>query len=405
MKSSKARLPRIELPKFTGDIKDWQAFHTAFASLVDTDESLTNADKLSYLLTCVKGEARSLISHLRQTDDAYPAARDILSRRYENPRMLADTLINRIMQLPQMQTRTAGLRARFLDPLLESYKGLKGLEFPVVAWSYLLLHIALAKISGELRETYETKYGSGAELPTFDNLIAFLEGQCRVIVPNEDTHSCIGATEKGRSTRTVVAAVTTRKPVCHCAHCNKTGHVVTDCHGFRRLGGHERQYVVRRRGLCYRCLGHHRVQDCAIKTVCDRCRFNGHHTLLHLTDREWKRHAQPPQTRHRNFGRNSPAARPQERTYGWRKPPVTPWNSAHTSPRRVTPAASLPTSPVRGVQPGLSFQRRNSTGMIRGNSRYGRSLGLYKFRRKFTTKILRCIRQCIIFLPKYLTCN
>ena len=122
-------------------------------------------------------------------------------------------------------------------------------------------------------------------------------------------------------------------------------------------------------------MDHHRVQDCTIKTVCGRYRFNGHHTLLHLTDREWKRHAQPPQTRHRNFGRNSPASPPQERTYGWRKPPVTPRNSAHTSPRRVIAAASLPSSPLRYVQPGPSFQRRNSTGMMRGNSPYGRSLG------------------------------
>ena len=108
---SKARLPRIELPKFTGIITDWPAFDSVFASLVDTDPNLTNSDKLVYLITCVQGETHTLVSHLRATDDSYPLAMDILRRRYENPRMLADALIGRILNHPHVRTRMDGLRA------------------------------------------------------------------------------------------------------------------------------------------------------------------------------------------------------------------------------------------------------------------------------------------------------
>ena len=354
---SKARLPRLELPKFTGDIKDWPAFSSVFLSLVDTDGELTNSDKLIYLLTCVQGEAHTLVSHLRATDGAYPIAMDILRRRYENPRMLADTLIDRIMHLPHVRTRTDGLRAEFLNPLLESYKGLNNLGFPVDAWSYLLLHIALAKIDGELRGAFETEYGSGTELPTFDNLIAFLERQCRIMVPSEDTRSRRAATGGGRrSPRTVVATTTIRTPECRCAHCGVTEHEITGCRKFRQLAGQEKREVVQRRGLCYKCLGHHLAQDCQRREACAGCGLFAHHSLLHMSDDEYRS----------AYGSD----------YGRRTQQATTRNSPPPSPRRVTPAASPPTSPERGVKPGPSYQRWESAAPKRGFLRGGgRRLG------------------------------
>ena len=42
------RLPKFELPKFTGDIKQWQTFWDQFKSAVDKKSHLSNVDKFTY---------------------------------------------------------------------------------------------------------------------------------------------------------------------------------------------------------------------------------------------------------------------------------------------------------------------------------------------------------------------
>ena len=85
--AKKARLPRMELPKFSGNIQDWPAFDAMFNSLVNSDADLTDTDKLFYLLSCIQGEAKQLVGHIRTTDEGYAVARDILQRRYDNPQI------------------------------------------------------------------------------------------------------------------------------------------------------------------------------------------------------------------------------------------------------------------------------------------------------------------------------
>lgn len=120
----------------------------------------------------------------------------ILKHLYDNLHMLVDTLINQIMQLPCVQTWTDGLRARFLNPLLESSKRLENLGFLV---AYFLLLMTIAKISGELRGILEMEYGARTELHIFENFITFLE----ITVPTEDTQSRTKARGGRRSPRMI----------------------------------------------------------------------------------------------------------------------------------------------------------------------------------------------------------
>ncbi|CAG4971205.1 unnamed protein product [Colias eurytheme] len=84
------RLPKLDLPHFGGDLSQWVAFINLFDSLVHNRCDLTPAQKLAYMLASLTGEAKGLVQHLELIDNNYSIARDLLMRRYQNIRRLAD---------------------------------------------------------------------------------------------------------------------------------------------------------------------------------------------------------------------------------------------------------------------------------------------------------------------------
>ena len=67
LSSSCVKLPKIDLPNFTGKLTEWIPFYDLFAAAVDSQASLTNAQKLQYLKASVKNEPSQLISSLTLT--------------------------------------------------------------------------------------------------------------------------------------------------------------------------------------------------------------------------------------------------------------------------------------------------------------------------------------------------
>ena len=55
--SSRLKLPKLQLPTFTGSYTDWMSFFDLFKASVDSNTHLSNSEKLNYLKACVKGEA------------------------------------------------------------------------------------------------------------------------------------------------------------------------------------------------------------------------------------------------------------------------------------------------------------------------------------------------------------
>ena len=58
----KAKLPKLEVKKFSGKLQDWQEFWDSFQSSIDGNESLSAVDKFSYL--------KSLLYELSTIDDS-----------------------------------------------------------------------------------------------------------------------------------------------------------------------------------------------------------------------------------------------------------------------------------------------------------------------------------------------
>lgn len=58
------RLPKIDLPKFSGDYGDWFPFQDVFNTMINENPQLSNIQKFQYLKSSVTGEAADVIHSL-----------------------------------------------------------------------------------------------------------------------------------------------------------------------------------------------------------------------------------------------------------------------------------------------------------------------------------------------------
>ncbi|GFW30665.1 integrase catalytic domain-containing protein [Trichonephila clavipes] len=71
---SNINLPKYDLPQFAGDFNSWLSFKSIFSSSIDSNESLTDIQKLQYLQNAVTSDASRLIKGFAITHENYKQA-------------------------------------------------------------------------------------------------------------------------------------------------------------------------------------------------------------------------------------------------------------------------------------------------------------------------------------------
>ncbi|XP_044741448.1 uncharacterized protein LOC123302543 [Chrysoperla carnea] len=66
-----SRLPRIPLPVFGGDIKEWPSYFELFKSLIDENQELKTVDKVHYLFGSLSGTAKNICGGLTPPESNY----------------------------------------------------------------------------------------------------------------------------------------------------------------------------------------------------------------------------------------------------------------------------------------------------------------------------------------------
>ena len=94
--TSKLRLPKLQLPTFTGSYTDCMSFIIFFRASVDKNIQVTNSEKLNYLKARVKGDATKLNSSITITDPNFIIAIDLLIERHENRRSIVQAHLQKI---------------------------------------------------------------------------------------------------------------------------------------------------------------------------------------------------------------------------------------------------------------------------------------------------------------------
>ena len=105
--SSYVKLPSIELPSFDGTVSKWYHFRDTFDSLIIQNRTLSNVQKLHYLISSLKGEAKVLIGNLPITNENFKVAWELVTQRYNNVKLIAMTHVKQLLQLPSVKRNDA----------------------------------------------------------------------------------------------------------------------------------------------------------------------------------------------------------------------------------------------------------------------------------------------------------
>ncbi|XP_046395239.1 uncharacterized protein LOC124162657 [Ischnura elegans] len=172
------RLPKLELPRFSGDSVKWMSFYNTFDTTIHQSLSLSRIEKFQYLNSCLQGEALELIRGLPLSDSNYLIAWDLLRKRYHNIRKLVSMHITKIMDMPNLSGNSLVSFRSFLSTYHENIQALSALGHDITKENILLVTILLRKLDFGTRKRLEDTRNENHELPIASELIKFLEREC-----------------------------------------------------------------------------------------------------------------------------------------------------------------------------------------------------------------------------------
>ena len=153
------QLPRIDLHKFSGNFTDWAEFWDLFISMVTSNNSLTNVERLHYLKTSMMGDASELLKHIATIGENFDRAWTTLTARYENKRLLISSHLKALTSLRAASTESSSELKRLIDGTVGSRGALEQLQRPVKEWDDLLVHLTVLKLDSATRRAWETHWG------------------------------------------------------------------------------------------------------------------------------------------------------------------------------------------------------------------------------------------------------
>jgi len=134
---------------------------------------------LKILKGLLKGDALNVISALEATNDNYDEAWKLLQRRYSNNRIIINTHLKGLFDMPVI-SRTASVLRNVIDTTRTHLRSLKTLGEPT---DTIIIYLITNKLDRATREDWEKEvdYDEDAEQPTLDEFTKFLEKKCLML--------------------------------------------------------------------------------------------------------------------------------------------------------------------------------------------------------------------------------
>ena len=278
------RLPKLELPRFSGDSVKWMSFYNTFDTTIHQSASLSRVEKFQYLNSCLQGEALDLIRGLPLSESNYLIAWDLLIKRYHNQRKLVSMHINKILDMPSVSGNSLISLRSFLSTFHENAQALSALGHDISNENTLLVTILMRKLDFATRKRMEDTRRETHELPLASELITFLERECAHLEDasvDARVKTVLATSSKnflGRQPRSGLLSLSVNR----CPFCSDGTHSIYQCSEFKGKSPQERQSIARTKRWCFNCLGRSHNKNSCKSTQCCRICHRKHHSLLHV---------------------------------------------------------------------------------------------------------------------------
>jgi hypothetical protein len=154
------RLPKMQLPEFSGDPLAWQGFWDQFQVAIHSNTRISDIDKFNYLKGCLKGESLSGVSGLTLNSENYQEAIEILKGRFGNEQILISAHMESLLRISKIASRDNIKELRMLYNHVEScVRNLKSLKLDTSGYGSLLIPILKDRLPDEITMIISRKFG------------------------------------------------------------------------------------------------------------------------------------------------------------------------------------------------------------------------------------------------------
>ena len=190
----KAKLPKLEVKKFSGRLQDWQEFWDSFQSSIDGNESLSAVDKFSYLKKLLYEPARSTIAGFALT--GANCAVQALRKRCGKEIAIQRAHINDLLQLPPVfGDRDIPRLRKLFDDCEAHFWGLQALGVDENTYSSVVVPSMMQK----LPENFRLTITRGEEFLTWS--MEMLEAFLKELDLREDHFYAVNPSKIGKENR------------------------------------------------------------------------------------------------------------------------------------------------------------------------------------------------------------
>ena len=129
------KLPKLEIPSFSDEKLKWAEFWDSFEAAVHLNTSLSEVEKLNYLMSKLSGEAKNSVSGIQLSNENYQVAVELLKERYGDKQALVTSHYTELINLKPAPNNPKGLRKMYND-VEKHLRSLQALEHDADVKSY-----------------------------------------------------------------------------------------------------------------------------------------------------------------------------------------------------------------------------------------------------------------------------
>lgn len=304
---SNLKLPRIELPKFNGDVLKFQNFWDQFEAAVHNNDDLPKVQKFTYLRSVLTGNALQTIEGFEVTGANYQPAVECLKHRYGRKRVVISSLVKSVIKMDAKSVANASSLRDLYDTLINRTRALEALGETPMSHGCILLPIFETKLPSELLEKWELELADTPEDEIdLELFFKFLNRQVvskeagernLQTIPNPSSRSTKMNREEKRkppfmqiseqeqmSTASALFSEVKPPTIPSCRIC-KANHESLNCPAFNGKTVDDRWKLVQESKLCFNCLkptNHKHFSKICRQPKCPVANCGRrHHKLLH----------------------------------------------------------------------------------------------------------------------------
>ena len=282
--SKGVKLPKLEVPKFDGNILNWITFWEQFNVSVHQRTTLSDAEKLVYLRHSLKdGSAKNVIEGLSRSGDCYLEAVECLKGRYNRPRLIHQAHVRVILEAPSLKTGGGKELRRLHDVILQHLRALKAMGYEPSS-PFLTSIIELKLDQGTMFEWQKHSQASTA-VPSHQELLDFLNLRAQASessAPDKKVKGEVKSTAHSTVRSATSFATSTTEQDSSCVVCKTLKHPLYACPKFKSMPHDKKMSTVKVNELCMNCLkSGHFARSCKSLNRCKKCQ-GIHHTSMHI---------------------------------------------------------------------------------------------------------------------------